>query len=298
MKKIFNSIAILLCLAMLMTTVPADWLTQFTAYAEEAMPAAEITPAPVQEPSLAPTAAPTQAPTQAPTDAPVSAVSEEPTDAPTEAPTEAPADAPTEAPTGTPTAEPTDEPTEAPTDAPTEAPTDVPAEQPSEEPTVSPSAEASPEASIEPEVTPDPASLIDYTADAEKSPAFTEGFAQLLKNDVAVYETPDRSAEEYAYLASGIVYAVERSTSEPDRLKIAFNADPEADPETGWVDAKYLRPMDPESEAENYIKSCENAEDIVLYKNNTEIPLKPIAYAYAKVMAFSAAPANIEPDGQ
>ncbi|MBQ3575145.1 MAG: hypothetical protein IJA26_05720, partial [Clostridia bacterium] len=306
MRKFLCAIAILLCITSLVTTLPVNLIMQSAAYAET-----ENTPEPTKEatpePAAAPTAAPTAVPTEAPTATPTAVPTEAPTATPTVVPTEAPTATPTVVPAETTTAVPTEAPTAAPTEVPTEAPsvspsataTEGPSESPSEAPSATPETSASasplPEESIAAEVTPDPASIIDYSLSAAKNPAFISGFALLLENAVPVYPENSASAVEFANISSGIVYAISRNTSGVDRLNIAFNADPEAETQTGWVDAEYLRPLDPETEVKDYIASCENDDDVVCFKNDAAIPLKPVIFEYA-VFMLKAAVVSVEPE--
>ncbi|MBP3653129.1 MAG: hypothetical protein J6J78_08680, partial [Clostridia bacterium] len=267
MKKFIRTLSMLVCVALLMTTVPVETLLDLRANAED-----EVVQA-VQLPDADPTSAPEQAPVEQDDE---NVPAQEPAPVPVVEATQAPAQEPTEESDAVPTEAPVVEATEAPVQEP-----DKDAVEATQEPVVdvqqTGSVDPAVEATVVPEATDAP-NAIDYTADAGKSPAFVLGYAEVLNSGVAVYDAAGSSAEVKAEIGKGVVYVFDRS-ADPDRLQIAFHVGvPELD--TGWVDAKELRPMDPAAELHPYFLSCEGVKNLLFYNNSYELPLKVIECVY------------------
>ena len=314
MKRFLRMLSLLTCLAVLTVSVPCDATFYLNAFAEEAVevaaePAAapvetpEPTAVPTKEPTAAPTEVPTELPTAAPTEVPVEASAEAPAEAPVMAAEEAPAEeAPAPQENETPEEETAGdivlpeedgheaETTEVPAAEPTEdvqaEATEVPAEEPAEtsaaeltaEPTEEPTEVETVELTAEPTAGPAEENPVDYAADASESPAFTEGYAVILEDETAVYDADAEDAKKIAEIGEGVVYALERSEGETDRLLVCFarmNGD-EIETAEGWVNASALRPMNPEGEAGAYIEECEQAE---VCAEVGDVVLLPIACA-------------------
>ncbi len=124
------------------------------------------------------------------------------------------------------------------------------------------------------------ADAIDYASDAGASPAFSQGYAEVLHGDTPVYESAAASAAVRAALGGGVVYVSSRSNADPDRVRISFNAGAELGIQEGWVDAPRVRPMDPASEVPAYLERCRNEDDLLFVQNFAELPLARISCAF------------------
>ena len=98
---------------------------------------------------------------------------------------------------------------------------------------------------------------IDYSADASVSPAFVLGYAQILRDETALYSGSASDSQLLARLGAGVVYATGRS-QDGARLEITYHSG--AQLQSGWVDAACLRPMNPEDEVPAYLLACAGDE--------------------------------------
>ncbi len=252
MKRMFRVLSLLICFALLVTLVPADFPVAFASEVEVEQVIMSETPAPQ--------AAETSAPEKA-DDAPDGTAPD--SDDPTP-------DAPAEG--------------ENSSSEPSTAPSPDASADPSVEPSVEPSAEAPKDAQPE-SADVDEAPAINYSEKASKSPAFVKGFAEILEKDTEVYAGNAASDEVIAWLGRGVVYVLARTpedSNKPDRLQVAFNADPEKDIQTGWIDAAAARPMDPaeDGEVDQYREACRGVESVRCYANDDNYPLRVIECEY------------------
>lgn len=276
MKKLLRVLSAALCVALVSTAFPVEavlfavaeeteWVSSYDEYDtitvdEESAELPETTEAPSVSETPSATVEPTPEMSESPTAEPTVTPGPDPSVGPSAEPVITPSAAPSKNPDVEGTLEPTQEPTQ--------------------QPTMEPSSE--PEPTVEP--TPEPP-VIDYSGDAGESLAFIEGYAELLSGESIAYADADEDAEEYAQLGRGVVYVIDRSSSGPDRLRIAFNPSPEKEILTAWVDAKNLRPMNPAAgeEVERYIAAAGRDENTRFYDENKSLPLRVIPCAFIKV---------------
>ena len=256
MKRMLRALSLLICFALLVTLVPANFPVAFASEAEEERVILAETPAPQAAESSAP----------------------EKTDDASDDPTP---DAPSEGENGS--SEPSISPSP---DASAE-----PSVDPSAEPSVEPSAGAPEDEQLMP-ADVDEVPAINYSDKASKSPAFVKGFAEILEKDTEVFAGNAASDEVVAWLGRGVVYVLSRTpedSSKPDRLQVAFNADPEKDIQTGWIDAAAARPMDPVEggEVDQYKDACRGVDGVRCYANDSNYPLRVIECAYPAPVTVS-----------
>ena len=266
MNKLFRTLSFLICFALLMTLVPAEMPAAFAEEVTETQEILEETPVPqaVETSAEEDGAAPEKTEPEQAESAP---------DAPSDA---GDADA-------------------APSEEPSVGPSTEPSTEPSLEPSVEPSAEVQPTPAAEEEL---PA--INYAEKASRSPAFVKGFAEILESDTEVYEGNSASDEVVAWIGRGVVYVISRTPEDsgrPDRLQVAFNANPEKDIQLGWIDAAAARPMDPAEggEVDRYREACRGVEGVRCYANDDSCPLRVISCKYPEplTVALSQSSATI-----
>ena len=266
MNKLFRTLSFLICFALLMTLVPAEMPAAFAEEVTETQEILEETPVPqaVETSAEEDGAAPEKTEPEQAESAP---------DAPSDA---GDADA-------------------APSEEPSVGPSTEPSTEPSLEPSVEPSAEVQPTPAAEEE-----APAINYAEKASRSPAFVKGFAEILESDTEIYEGNSASDEVVAWIGRGVVYVISRTPEDsgrPDRLQVAFNADPEKDIQLGWIDAAAARPMDPAEggEVDRYREACRGVEGVRCYANDDSCPLRVISCKYPEplTVALSQSSATI-----
>ena len=259
MKKLFRVLALLTCFALLVTLVPDDLPKAYARENIEEQSSVEESGSDAQEQASG------EPKESVPSDVQSGGSDTTPPPSGGETTTE-PSEAPSAEPSGEPTAEPSTE----------------PSAEPSVEPSTEPSAEPSEEAPVDELAAEDE---IDYAAKASRSPAFVRGFAEVLSDDTEVYEGNAASDEVIAWIDEGVVYVLSRTpedSSRPDRLQIAFNADPDADVQIGWIDADDARPMNPEEggEVDRYRESCKKVDSVRCYGDDDDFPLCVIPCRY------------------
>lgn len=265
MKKFIRTLAMLVCVALLMTTVPVETLIDLRAYAEEELVQA------VQLPDENPTPEPAH---EEQAEEPAEPIDIEPVNAPDSAPTEEPVpelDVLSEEPTLDVPQQEGEQESEEIVDAEQSEATDMP------EATEVPEVTEVPEATETPEATENPV-VIDYSADAGKSPAFVLGYAEITESGVTVFDGEGESAQSKATIGKGVVYVSDRAEN-PDRLKITFHPGT-GELDEGWVDAACVRPMDPATELHPYFLSCEGVTDLLFYNGLYDFPMKKLGCEY------------------
>ena len=258
MKKMYRALSLLICFALLVTLVPANFPVAFASEVTQEQEILAETPVSQAEETTAP---------EKTDDAPASG---DPTP-----------DAPSEGENGS--------------SEPSTAPSPDASAEPSAEPSVEPSVEPSAEAPEDEQLMPadvDEAPAINYSEKASKSPAFVKGFAEILEKDTEVFAGNTASDEVVAWLGKGVVYVISRTpedSNKPDRLQVAFNADPEKDVETGWIDAAAARPMDPVEggEVDQYKDACRGVDGVRCYANDNNYPLRVIDCEYPEPVTVS-----------